>query len=88
MTSIISILVHPSSFALMTSYCKRSIPDYKLCYVEDVDHGDCGIPFIDVFVYVQNETDDTLVKRNDGFRENFPEEFYQDASTHKSGGPI
>ena len=68
------------------SYCNISVPDYKLCYIEDVDDsGSCGVPFIDVFVYVINDTDDTLIKRNNGFRENFPNQLYRNASTHKSG---
>ena len=67
-------------------YCNISVPDYKFCYVENVNRGGyCTYPFLDVFVYMLNASDDTLVMRNQAFRENFKEYIYRNASRHGSG---
>ena len=67
-------------------FCDWSVPDYKLCYVEDVtEDGYCGVPFIDIVVYVMDTKEDTLVIRNEGFRSNFQNSFYRNASVHTSG---
>ena len=67
-------------------YCNDlSIPDYKLCYMKDFDGGYCSYPFLDVFVRMLNASDDTLVIRNQAFRENYSDEIFRNAARHTSG---